>query len=66
MLLISPKFDVNSIIVPNFGQGHFPKISGKSFVLYILQTNIVFFSFDLILNTIKFSVSENASTFHEI
>ena len=30
MLLISPNFDVKSIIFfPNFGQGPFPKIAGK-------------------------------------
>ena len=30
MSLISAKFDVKSIIFPNFGQGPFPKITGKS------------------------------------
>ena len=30
MSLISPNFDVKSIIFPNFGQGPFPKIAGKS------------------------------------
>ena len=29
MSLISPNFDVKSIIFPNFGQGPFPKIAGK-------------------------------------
>ena len=29
MSLISPNFDVKSIIFPNFGQGPFPKITGK-------------------------------------
>ena len=29
MLLISPNFDVKSIIIPDFGQGPFPKIAGK-------------------------------------
>ena len=29
MLLISPNFDVKSIIFPNFDQGPFPKIAGK-------------------------------------
>ena len=33
MPLISPNFDVKSIIFPNFGQGPFPKIAGKSPVL---------------------------------
>ena len=28
--LISPNFDVKSIIFPNFGQGPFPEIAGKS------------------------------------
>ena len=30
MLLISPNFAVKSIIYPNFGQGPFTKIAGKS------------------------------------
>ena len=30
MSLISPNFAVKSIIFPNFGQGSFPKIAGKS------------------------------------
>ena len=30
MSLISLNFDVKSIIFPNFGQGPFPKIAGKS------------------------------------
>ena len=30
MPLISPTFDVKSIIFPNIGQGPFPKITGKS------------------------------------
>ena len=30
MSLISPNFDVKSIIHPNFGQGPFPKIAGKA------------------------------------
>ena len=30
MSLISPNFDVKSIIFPNFGQGPFHKIAGKS------------------------------------
>ena len=30
MSLISPNFDVKSITFPNFGQGPFPKIAGKS------------------------------------
>ena len=30
MSLIFPNFDVKSIIFPNFGQGPFPKITGKS------------------------------------
>ena len=30
MSFISPNFDVKSISFPNFGQGHFPKIAGKS------------------------------------
>ena len=30
MPLISPTFDVKSIIFSNFGQGPFPKIAGKS------------------------------------
>ena len=29
MSLISPNFDVKSIIFPNFGQGPFPKIARK-------------------------------------
>ena len=33
MSLISPNFDVKWIIFPNFGQGVFPKIAGKSPVL---------------------------------
>ena len=32
MLLISPNFDIKSIIYPNFGQGHFPKNAGKNTV----------------------------------
>ena len=32
MLLFSPNFAVKSIIFPNFGQGPFPKIAGKSLV----------------------------------
>ena len=31
--LFSPNFDVKSIIFPNFGQGPFPKIAGKSPVM---------------------------------
>ena len=34
MPLISPNFDVESINFPNFGQGPFPKIAGKSPGLY--------------------------------
>ena len=36
MSLISSNFDANLIIFPNFGQGPFPKIAGKSpgFILY--------------------------------
>ena len=34
MSLISPNFDVKSIIFPNFGQGLFPKIAGKT--LFVL------------------------------
>ena len=30
MSLLSPNFDVKSVIFPNFGQGPFPKIAGKS------------------------------------
>ena len=30
MPLISPNFDDKLIIFPNFGQGPFPKIAGKS------------------------------------
>ena len=30
MLLIFPNFDAKSVIFPNFGQGPFPKITGKS------------------------------------
>ena len=30
MSLISPNFDVKSIIFPTFGQGPIPKIAGKS------------------------------------
>ena len=38
MSLISPNFDVKSIIFPNFGQGPFPKIVRKS-------TDLFFFFF---------------------
>ena len=33
MSLISPNFDVKSIIFPSFGKGPFPKIAGKSPVI---------------------------------
>ena len=33
MSLISPNFAVKTIIFSQFGQGHFPKIAGKSPVL---------------------------------
>ena len=33
--VMSPNFDVKSIIFPNFGQGPFPKIAGKSPVVVI-------------------------------
>ena len=39
MLLISPNFDVKSIIFPSFGKGHLPKIAGKSPVFTISTKN---------------------------
>ena len=37
MPLNYPKFDDKSNIFPNFGQGPFPKIAGKSPDLYVAQ-----------------------------
>ena len=37
MSLIPRKFDVKSVIFPNFGQGPFPKIAGKSPAIFYLD-----------------------------
>ena len=42
MPLISPNFDVKSIIISNFGQGLFPKIAGKSPEMYTLTIHVTF------------------------
>ena len=45
--VISPNFDVMSIIFPNFGQGPFPKIAGKSPVLVCdSAVNVAFPGYD--------------------
>ena len=36
MSLISPNFDVKSVIFPDFGQGPFPKTAGKSPAFYLV------------------------------
>ena len=41
MLLISPNFDVKLTFFPNFGQGPFPKIAGKSPGIISLELNNV-------------------------
>ena len=59
MLLISPNFDVKSIIFPNFGRGPFPKIVGNGPALSFFDRGCSYFAQGLLMVYITREVSDH-------